>query len=159
MNRPLSKLDPMVYLQERFAKRIIIDARPSYFTFICEELNYHLAVPMFVYLQEEKSDPKLVEIGVNIPDLLVKEHNLHRIEIFEKNSSLSPKLRQDLLQTVLNFEIHRVYTGVSLRILKPIIFFLGSDRFLDFFSNPKDEFLEILTAAQAGRVIFDKTDL
>ena len=67
--------------------------------------------------------------------------------------------RADLVQVIFYYAIGKIYENDFLPTLRPVVFILGADRFVNYLTNPRDEFRIAAKNGGAKEVIFDKTNL
>jgi hypothetical protein len=150
----------MCLLHKRFAKRIIVDLYPTFFTFICEKENCNVSVPTLVFLGTDQLKTEVVAIG-EPPKYPTSYPIIQRIDVFSADapSLLKTTLtREDLISYIFEFGILNLFTPSIIPNLKPLVFLLGADRFTSILPNSKALFEKCALRAGAIEVFFDTTE-
>ena len=151
----------MNFLFKYFAKRVVVDAHPSRFTFNCLKDNINFSVATFVYIDNSRTKSFFITIGEEVPNNHLAKPDIYRINVFDLDEPLPPKTtftRDNLVQAIFEYGFGKVYENDILPRLRPIAFVLGADRFNGYFSNPRDELRNAAKRGGAKEVIFDRSE-
>lgn len=147
---------------EKYARRIIVDMSLSRFAFRNAKDNSIFNVDTFLYLDNSKSKSSIVSIGEIAPEKYLSKPDVYRVNVFDTGNSFPPKStvnRNDLIEIIFKYGLSWFYRNDIIPRLRPIVFILGTERFNDYFANPKDDITIAAKNGGAKEIIFDKTDL
>ena len=153
----------MELLYKRYSPRITVDAYPSQLIFTRPDKNLRITLGTFLYMvfMEEYKIWRPISIGEEI----VEEHlrvdpNIVRVEVFDSVEPIQFGAfdREDLMLMLLEEGLSKCLDQSRFH-LKPVVHFLGADRFSDRFKKPREMFERLLKSGSAGTVVFDQVEL
>jgi hypothetical protein len=149
-------------LFQYFSPRVIVDAYPSHFIFSRPARDFQVSVDTFIYLAKEQDRWLPIAISEEIPveELRKDGRSIARVNVFDLDQPVpSGSDREELIEILAEFGIGMCFVKAIVPPLRPVVHFLGADRFRDKFENPRKIFGTALKHGGASVVVFDQMDL